>query len=138
VVVTSGASGASGAAGAAGAAGQPVSVALSHMAELCRTKSRKSDIVGYVGDSRFAILAPDTDETGARQFVGRLKEALGRSSPNTDVERSLHAGFYAVADFGSSDVEPTDVVGRAETALRHALSAATGPAALSFDDLPAS
>jgi two-component system, cell cycle response regulator len=125
-------------AGSAATTGQPVSVALSSMAELCRTKSRKSDIVGYMGDSRFAILAPDTDEQGARQFVGRLQEALGRGSPSADVERSLHAGFYAVADFAASDVAATEVVGRAETALRHALSGASGSAALSFDDLPAS
>ena len=125
-------------AGTAATAGQPVSVALSSMAELCRSKSRKSDIVGYMGDSRFAILAPDTDEQGARQFVGRLQEALGRGSPNADVERSLHAGFYAVADFGATNVEATEVVGRAETALRHAMSGPSGPVALSFDDLPAS
>jgi PleD family two-component response regulator len=123
--------------GTAAGAGQPVSVALTSMAELCRSKSRKSDIVGYVGESRFAILAPETDEMGARQFVGRLKEALGSSLPHADVERSLHAGFYAVADFAASNVEPTEVVGRAETALRHALSGGAGAVPLSFDDLPA-
>ena len=119
--------------------GKPVSAALSYMAELCRSKSRKSDVVGYVGESRFAILAPDTDEAGARQFVGRLQDALEQSLPSAqpDVEKSLHAGFYAVADFGASGVDATDVVGRAETALSYALSSASGRNALSFDDLPA-
>lgn len=122
----------------ADAPGKPVSAALNYMAELCRTKSRKSDVVGYVGESRFAILAPDTDEAGARHFVERLQEALEKlpSTAASDVETSLHAGFYAVADFSASGVDGAEVVGRAETALSYALSSTAGPGALSFDDLP--
>jgi PleD family two-component response regulator len=119
-------------------AGKPVSAALSYMADLCRAKSRKSDVVGYVGESRFAILAPDTDETGARQFVGRLQRALERTPPGAETESqaALHAGFYAVADFGASGVDAADVVGRAEAALQYALSGVGGADTLSFDDLP--
>jgi two-component system cell cycle response regulator len=118
--------------------GKPVSAVLSYMADLCRAKSRKSDVVGYVGESRFAILAPDTDETGARQFVGRLQRALERTAASADVEAptALHAGFYAAADFGASGVEATDVVGRAEAALQYSLAGGTGRDVLSFDDLP--
>jgi PleD family two-component response regulator len=122
--------------GDAATSGKPVSAALSYMADLCRAKSRKSDVVGYVGESRFAILAPDTDEAGARLFVGRLQRALERTpTPETDTQVALHAGFYAAADFGSSGVEATEVVGRAEAALQYALAEGSG-GALSFDDLP--
>jgi PleD family two-component response regulator len=133
VVVTSNA------AADAGAGGKPVSAALSYMADLCRAKSRKSDVVGYVGESRFAILAPGTDETGARQFVGRLQRALERSAPAAEpvAQAALHAGFYAAADFGASGVDAREVVGRAEAALQHALSGSGGGDALNFDDLPA-
>ena len=119
------------------AGGKPVSAALNYMADLCRSRSRKSDVVGYVGDSRFAILAPDTDESGARQFVGRLQQALEQSSsrPLADAGPALHAGFYAATDFGASGVDATEVIGRAELALRHAMTA-QGGGALNFDDVP--
>jgi PleD family two-component response regulator len=125
--------------GDAGSSGKPVSAALSYMADLCRAKSRKSDVVGYVGESRFAILAPDTDEAGARQFVGRLQRALDRTAPGTETETqvSLHAGFYAAADFGASGIEATEVVERAEAALEYALTGGGRGDTLSFDDLPA-
>lgn len=119
--------------------GKPVSAALSYMADLCRAKSRKSDVVGYVGESRFAILAPDTDETGARQFVGRLQRALEKTSGSAEVAEphaALHAGFYAAADFSASGVDATEVVGRAEAALQHALTGGGDSTALNFDDLP--
>jgi PleD family two-component response regulator len=118
--------------------GKPVSAALSYMADLCRAKSRKSDVVGYVGESRFAILAPDTDEAGARQFVGRLQRALDRTAGGTeaDTQTALHAGFFAAADFSASGVDATEVVGRAEAALEYALTEGGGRDALSFDDLP--
>ena len=116
---------------------KPVSAALNYMADLCRSSSRKSDVVGYVGESRFAILAPHTDEAGARQFVGRLQRALeGSSGGELDGQAALHAGFYAVADFGTSGVDATDVVGRAESALQYVLSGAGGSATSSFADLP--
>jgi PleD family two-component response regulator len=118
--------------------GKPVSAALSYMADLCRAKSRKSDVVGAVGESRFAILAPDTDEAGARQFVGRLQRALDRTAVGTDGEphAALHAGFYAAADFSASGIEAVDVVDRAEAALERAITEGGGREALSFDDLP--
>ena len=122
-------------------AGKPVSAALSYMADLCRAKSRKSDVVGYVGESRFAILAPDTDETGARQFVSRLQRALDRTTTagtRAETQTPLHAGFYAAADFSASGVEPVDVVGRAEAALDYAMASGGKGEPLSFDDLPAS
>lgn len=121
-------------------AGKPVSAALSYMADLCRAKSRKSDVVGYVGESRFAILAPDTDETGARQFVSRLQRALERTAAGApaDTPIPLHAGFYAAADFSASGIEAVDVVGRAEAALDYALTGGGKGEPLSFDDLPAS
>jgi PleD family two-component response regulator len=124
--------------GDATSSGKPVSAALSYMSDLVRAKSRKSDVVGYVGESRFAILAPDTDEAGARQFVGRLQQALERTVGGADAETQtpLHAGFYAAADFSASGVDATEVVDRAEAALQYALSGAAGRGALSFDDLP--
>src|SRR4051812_8891313 len=69
-----------------GPSGKPASADLTYMADVCRSMSRKSDVVGYVGESRFAIIAPDTNEVGARQFVDRLQRAVTRTSSISEVE----------------------------------------------------
>jgi GGDEF domain-containing protein len=124
--------------------GKPASTELTYMADICRAQSRKSDIVGYVGESRFAILAPDTDETGARLFVDRLTRAVTKTSPAMepdDVFTSLHAGFYAVRDFSTAGVDAGEVVRRAKAALQHAQKQMEGKrtsGAFSFSELPVS
>jgi PleD family two-component response regulator len=122
-----------------GGLGMPASAAINYLADICRAQSRKSDVVGYVGESRFAILAPETNGTGARQFVGRLQRAV-ESSGSVRVLKSggpLRAGFYAVSDFGAARVEAAEVVRRAEAALQFTQSASFSNGALSFDELPA-
>ena len=127
-----------------GGTGKPASTELTYMADVCRAQSRKSDIVGYVGESRFAILAPDTDEAGARQFVDRLTRAVTRTSGGTvEVTQStgLHAGYYAVPDFSAAGVDTNEVVRRAKAALQHAQKHLEGKrtsGAFSFSELPVS
>ena len=125
--------------------GKPAITELTYMADVCRAQSRKSDVVGYVGESRFAILAPDTDETGARQFVDRLQRAVSRtSSLSVEVDQpysGLHAGFYAVPDFSAAGVDAHEVVRRAKAALQHAQKQLEGQrtsGAFSFSELPVS
>ncbi len=126
------------------ATGKPASTELTYMADVCRSMSRKSDVIGYVGESRFAILAPDTDETGARQFVDRLQRAVSRTSSTMQADQpysGLHAGFYAVPDFSSAGVDAQEVVRRAKTALLHAQKQMEGKrtsGAFSFSDVPIS
>ncbi len=124
------------------ATGKPASAALTFMADVCRSMSRKSDVIGYVGESRFAILAPDTDDSGARQFVERLQGAMSRTSTATGIDApysGLYAGYYAVADFSAAGVDAHEVVRRAKAALLHAekeMPAARTSGAFSFRDLP--
>ena len=117
---------------------KPTSAALTDMADLCRAQARKSDVIAYVGDSKFAILAPDTDGSGARQFVGRLQRAF-QSTPGAVESRSprISAGFCAISDFGAAGMDAAEVVRRAETAMDHAYITSFGEA-VSFDDLPVS
>lgn len=124
--------------------GKPASAELAYMADVCRAQSRKSDVVGYVGESRFAILAPNTNEAGARQFVDRLQRAVTRSTSTLEIEQpfsGLHAGFFAVPDFSAAGVDGNEVVSRAKTALKHAQKQMEGKrisGAYSFSEVPVS
>ena len=91
-----------------------------------------------MGESRFAILAPDTDAPGARRLVDRLQDALEETSKPTEVagrHPALTAGFFAAADFSEVKLEAAEVVRRAETALQFALMGGA-EGTLSFDELP--
>lgn len=90
---------------------------LSSMADFCRMHSRRSDVVGYMGDSRFAILAPETDAAGAQLMVERLQRAREGPSDAMPAVPSLRTGIYAVSDFASAGITPSEVVDRATAAL---------------------
>jgi PleD family two-component response regulator len=121
-------------------AGGPVSSAVRALADICRTESRQSDIVGYVGESRFAILAPETDGAGARQFASRLQRAVDGAGRihglGPTMERGLRVGFFAVSDFSAVRLEASEVVRRAETALAYAGRRSSPDGAVSFDEVP--
>ncbi len=112
--------------------------ALARVVDVCREESRRSDVIGYLGQSRLGILAPDTDAEGAEMFVGRLTKALEKASPAGGGVRSrafLHAGYYAIADLSSSGIEPTEMLRRAEIALEHAQVPLYEHVALNFDSI---
>jgi len=108
------------------------------VAHVFREASRQSDVVGHVGDSRLAILAPDTDAAGARLLVARLQRELDRASKNKSIggQVRLRAGYSAVSDLAASNVNVAELVHRAESALDHAPIQGQGDAIVSFDDLP--
>ena len=54
--------------------------ALAEVTDVCRAQARRSDILGYLGGSRVAILAPDTDVAGVQRLIDRLQQAMGRRS----------------------------------------------------------
>jgi GGDEF domain-containing protein len=108
------------------------------VAHVFREQSRQSDVVGHVGDSRFAILAPDTDAAGARLLVARLQRELDKASRNKSIggEVRLRAGYSAVSDLASANVNVAELVHRAESALDHAPMQGESQTIVSFDDLP--
>jgi DNA-binding response OmpR family regulator len=111
---------------------------FTEVAHVFREQSRQSDVVGHVGDSRFAILAPDTDAAGARLLVARLQRELDRATQNKGIAGGirLRAGFSAVSDLANSNVNVAELVHRAESALDHAPLQGENDAVVSFDDLP--
>jgi CheY-like chemotaxis protein len=118
---------------------EPSPEVLNYLADVCRTHSRRSDVIGYLGKWQFAILAPATDSLGVMGFVARLREVLGKSLTPPAAGRftsSLHAGYCAVQDYAAAALEPTEILRRAEAALRHARSSAERDGVFSFDELP--
>lgn len=112
---------------------------FAEVASMFRAQARKSDIVGHMGGSRLAILAPDTDDTAARQLVARLQRELDATAENSTSSGKLRlrAGFCAVSDFSAANFDPTELLHRAEKALAGIPIDGPGDPILSYDDLPA-
>jgi len=115
-------------------------VVLTDVAQLVRSQARKSDVVGITGDSRLAILAPNTDAAGARLLATRLQHEVDEASRNTSLSGSfrLRTGYCAVADLSTANVDVTEIVHRAESALAHVGPGDSGNTIVGFDDLPVS
>jgi PleD family two-component response regulator len=111
--------------------------AFEDIAQVVREQSRKSDVVAKTGDSRLAILAPDTDAAGARLLVARLQRELDAASRKATTPRSirLRAGYCAVSDLATANVDLAELVQRAESALAHG-SGAGRSEPVSFDEIP--
>ena len=111
-------------------------LAFSEVADVFRAQSRKSDVVGHMGASRLAILAPDTDAAGARLLVARLQREFDNatSTHNLPTKVNLRAGFSAVSDLATARLDVEDLVHQAASALDHTYRKNAGPI-LSFDDL---
>jgi CheY-like chemotaxis protein len=109
------------------------------VAHVFREQSRQSDIVGHMGESRLAILAPDTDAEGARLLVARLQRELDKASKNKKIPDAvkLRAGYSAVSDLAASNLNVAELVHRAESALDYVPRRGDADTVLNFDDLPA-
>jgi GGDEF domain-containing protein len=120
-----------------GTAEQQQSV-LADLAQVVRAQARKSDVVGLTGDSRLAILAPNTDAAGARLLASRLQHEVDQASRNTTLPGSfrLRTGYCAVADLSTANVDVTELVHRAESALAHVPDGGTADPIMGFDELP--
>jgi DNA-binding response OmpR family regulator len=105
-----------------------------------REQARKSDVVAKTGASQIAILAPDTDAAGARLLVARLQRELDAASKNAMGAGSfrLRAGYCAVSDMSAANVDVTELVQRAKSALAHVPVDGHRETVVSFDDLPLS
>jgi len=113
-------------------------IGFADVAHVFREQSRQADVVGHVGDSRLAILAPDTDAEGAKLLVARLQRELNHATKNKTISGKvrLRAGYSAVPDLAMSKINVAELVHRAESALDHAPIQGDGDAVVSFDDLP--
>jgi DNA-binding response OmpR family regulator len=107
------------------------------VASVFRAQSRRSDVVGRMGESRLAILAPDTEASGARLLVARLQREFDKAATEHTIPYPvrLRAGYSAVPDLATAKIEVEDLVHRAESALDQAMLQTGGNDILGFDDL---
>ncbi len=95
--------------------GQQVMVEI---AEVLKTTARTSDTVGQLGDTEFAILAPDTNAPGAVRLAERIAEAVTAAELASEVR--FRAGYEAVWDYYQRPIDPVDFLLHATEALRKA------------------
>ena len=99
--------------------------ALEIVAQAFQGTARSSDVIGRLGRSEFAVIAPATDAEGAMRLAERLAESVA-NRPSTPGARlstvKVRAGFEGVADLHATPVEPVDLLVRATAALRQVRS----------------
>jgi diguanylate cyclase (GGDEF)-like protein len=110
-----------------------------HLGDVFRRTTRISDVVGHLGRSEFAIIAPATEAHGAIRLVERIQEMMD-ALPLTvgGVERRLRvrAGYCAVPDFSESSIDAVELLLRASAALRHVKSGDAAEPVTAFEDVP--
>ena len=108
--------------GAAGAGPDRPPEHMREIAHMLRKSSRSSDVFGRLGPNEFVVIAPGTDAAGARRLAQRLtgtKNGEAKQEPGAGLP-PLHAGFAAIGDLTTSEIEPVDLFVRAVAALRAA------------------
>jgi diguanylate cyclase (GGDEF)-like protein len=109
------------------------------VAQVIRSAGRVSDATGRVGPAEFAVIAPATETDGVIRLIQRLNESI-EAAPLPFAGREhrvrLKAGYCAVPDFASSDVDAIEMLLRATTALRYLRSEGTNGYIKSFEQVP--
>jgi DNA-binding response OmpR family regulator len=119
-----------------------VTGAVSSFLQMSKNAFRRSDIVGRTSDGRLALLAPDTDPEGVEGMLARLRGAIAEATadkPGLPSAMEFKAGYWAVHDFSSAPLDPSELMRRAARALDHISNPSpTEKLAFSFDQLPIS
>jgi PleD family two-component response regulator len=81
-------------------------------------QGRTSDAIGRLGEEEFAVIAPATEANGVALLVDRLERALAAGNQNGAGQHPLRAGYCAVSDYTTSQVDAVEMLLRATSALR--------------------
>lgn len=81
-------------------------------------QGRTSDAIGRLGEEEFAVIAPATEANGVALLVDRLERALAAPNQNGAGQHPLRAGYCAVTDYTTSQVDAVEMLLRATSALR--------------------
>ncbi len=106
------------------AAGEAADGAVARGVQTLQSTARRSDVMGRLGPTEFAVLAPGTDASGARRLAERLASSLqvamvrGAATATGMAPLGVRFGYEAVSNLGYAPVEPVELLVRASTALR--------------------
>jgi 3-hydroxybutyryl-CoA dehydratase len=82
---------------------------------------RTADVVGRLGMLDFAVVAPATTAEGARALVERITAAARENHPDYHLGNgglTLRAGYCAVTDYGAGEMDVSEMLQRAQAAMR--------------------
>jgi len=92
--------------------------AIRAMTKLCRDSLRNSDILGRIGGEEFAILLPETDNTGAWQIAQRIRSETEKFSFTIDEGHVCKfTASFGLTTLINADETPDDLLKRADIAL---------------------
>jgi len=81
---------------------------------------RSADVYGRLGSLDFCVVAPATTADGARRLVERISEAARVAMEGSPAHApvTLRAGYCAVSDYGAGEMDISEMLQRAGTAMR--------------------
>lgn len=102
-------------------AGETAAAAILKSVQALKSAGRLSDVVGRLGPTEFAVIAPSTGPPGALRLAERMVRAI-REGTSVGGEqppvRQVRVGYEAVSNVGYAPIQPTDLLMRASAALR--------------------
>ncbi len=108
---------------------------VAQTARVLLSTDRVSDVVGALGPTELAVLAPATDQAGAVKLAQRiasaLQSAVGDAGPV--FPGSLRVGYAAVTNLRYSPIDPADLLAHATAALRSGQPEPGSPWVRGFD-----
>ncbi len=93
---------------------------LVEIANLFRRAARVSDVIGRTGDDQFLVLAPHTNEAGARNYATRVRQLIRDHSFNLPNKTVVSASVGVASAPGTSLADNLALIARAEVALNQA------------------
>lgn len=102
-------------------AGDTAAAAILKSVQALKSAGRLSDVLGRLGPTEFAVLAPATDPKGAlrlaERMVGAIRASMSAGGQRAPV-RQVRVGYEAVSNVGYAPIQPVDLLVRASAALR--------------------
>jgi diguanylate cyclase (GGDEF)-like protein len=110
-----------------------LAAAVQTLAQALKEAGRTSDAIGRLGEHEFAVLAPDTDATGAAKLAERLRQAILSKQADAEIPFQVKAGYDAVPNVWKAPADAEELLPHAAVALRSAMTAGSGEWILPFD-----
>ena len=102
------------------ATGDLAAAAILKSVQALKSAGRLSDVLGRLGPTEFAVIAPSTGPQGALRLAERLVRAVreGGNGGEHKLVRNIRVGYEAVSNVGYAPIQPVDLLVRASAALR--------------------